>query len=128
MKCRICGMKYRAGRECACNCAVLRPPVIDEVSKFVVRLPTVEQVASKFVELLRRDLTEEELIEVRRLNKVETDMVVCHSHDFLDANMTMDEALGGFGISIFNADGEMNEEVSKLWNDAWSLVRRDAMI
>jgi hypothetical protein len=51
--------------------------------------PTPRQLAEAFVAVLREWLTPEQFDEVCRRNAVQTDRLVCHSHDFCDANMAM---------------------------------------
>ncbi|RWX70431.1 hypothetical protein EN780_03285 [Mesorhizobium sp. M4B.F.Ca.ET.089.01.1.1] len=58
-------------------------------------------------------------------NKAEPeDSGVCHSHDYVDANMTMHEAfLETFGREpAFLNDSEDTADL-ELWNDAWSIAK-----
>lgn len=86
---------------------------------------TVERVGRKFAELLRRDLTEEQLRAVVEKNRTRGPKDGwCATHDHLDANMTMLEAMAG-------ALGKTEDEVTDLmeagdderdlWNAAWPL-------
>lgn len=60
--------------------------------------------------------------EMRRRNAAEVNPRVCHSHDFCDANMTMEAALVGHGVTVFGADGHMTESACALWNAAWEVA------
>lgn len=72
-------------------------------------LPSVTEVVEAFDRILRRDLTASEYREVRRLNATtcRNDPGVCASHDFLDANMTMLEA-------VASVSGKSEDEVCRL--------------
>lgn len=82
--------------------------------------PTPQALADRFVVILRTWLTPEEIAEVRKRNATETSPHVCHSHDFCDANMAMDEAWGSFMQAHIDGD---DESQAKLWNDAWDIAR-----
>src|SRR5271169_326214 len=79
--------------------------------------PAAEQLGDKFVWILRTWLKPWEMREVAKRNRAETSEDVCHSHDFCDANMLMDEAWTRFGLD--SIDGE-NEFECKLWGAAWN--------
>ena len=104
-------------------------------------LPTVSELSAEFDRLLRRDLTAAEYREILRLNRTPKYAGdCCASHDFIDANMTMLEALSKLsGIpesdivsAMFpNDDAGMvpaesathaarDAEMLSLWNDAWT--------
>ena len=77
-------------------------------------------LAKEFVRQLTTELTPEELARVRVDNAAETLPNVCHSHDHLDANMTMLSACERLGIDVWTDDGnEVRDEVTALWNAAW---------
>jgi hypothetical protein len=59
---------------------------------------TAEQLATEFVDELRDQLTPAEFAEVRKRNAAETNPLICHSHDFCDANMVMLDAIERLGI------------------------------
>lgn len=53
---------------------------------------------------------------------------VCASHDFIDANMVMDDAFHDvMGRNLLPDEGGPTDEDVKLWNDAWAMARRDFM-
>lgn len=77
-----------------------------------------------FAERLRERLTLRQWQMMRHDNRCETHPNICHSHDYLDANMVMDVALAEHGVNIWTDDGEeMREEVQHLWNDAWTYAK-----
>lgn len=89
----------------------------------------VKSLAGRFAEYLRRDLTTDELVEVISLNKAETDPMICHSHDFLDANMTMHEAFTDVvGREPFLSDEPAGLDAHQadvdLFNEAWNIAKR----
>jgi hypothetical protein len=91
----------------------------------------VELLARTFVALLRRDLSEAEFrtVCVRNAQRTETNGYVCHSHDFIDANMTMDEAFTvALGYSPLDddqrdpVDDGMTSANIELWNAAHAIA------
>ena len=101
-------------------------------------MPTIEvtgdlpqKISEAFADVLRGWLSIQQMQKVRRLNRTEKDKSICHSHDFCDANMAMDEAfqqvLGlSFSeiISLSGEDAEPCDELCALWNKAWNLFSR----
>jgi hypothetical protein len=81
----------------------------------------INRLAKAFCESVTEYLTREELIEAVSRNAKEVHPDVCHTHDFCDANMAMEEAWDSifeFGVEI--GDVESN---SKLWGAAWDLAK-----
>lgn len=79
----------------------------------------VEGVAQCFCEQLLKDLGPETLATIVQLNLEEgVDSLVCHSHDFIDANMTMADAFVAAGVCA-TADDAAEEACQPLWNAAW---------
>lgn len=94
----------------------------------------IEQLAREFSRQLRDSLLEHEMSQVISLNDSEEDKDCCHSHDFCDANMVMDEAFNTvFNRScIFPSDVEKNPQLADqeiadldLWNKAWSMAKEN---
>lgn len=54
---------------------------------------TVRRVADMFSRLLVEHVGEDSMREIARLNSMETAACVCHSYDFVDANMVMLDAI-----------------------------------
>jgi len=83
------------------------------------------RLADEFTKVLRDWLSEDEFYRMQRLNTVEENPGVCHSHDFCDANMAMEEAFQNLGIpTAFDVgDGEAGHEAAcELWNHAWEIA------
>lgn len=79
----------------------------------------IEPLANEFIKLLKQYLSEEEFNEVKRRNAIETDKRICHSHDYIDANVVMLEAMKNLNIKIdFESD-----ETFKLIHEAWILAK-----
>ena len=74
-----------------------------------------------FVRQLRSELTHSQWVQMRADNAAEP--FVCHSHDYLDANMSMLAACEGLGIDVWADDG-MTDDVVRLWNAAWAYARQ----
>lgn len=87
-------------------------------------LPKAEVLGDKFAELLRKHLTKDEFEEMRRKNKFYNDHC-CASHDYLDANMVMDEAMRslGLGSRMVGQWITQDDELTDLWNAAWNYAK-----
>ena len=81
-----------------------------------------ESLASTFATTLRDWMTEDEFSAVRERNAESSDPMVCHSHDFVDAN----EAMAAAFLSVLgvNADSRESDDV-ETWNAAWALAKRN---
>jgi hypothetical protein len=89
---------------------------------------TPQILAAKFAELLHEQLGRGEMAKVIARNRREPSESVCHSHDFLDANMVMDDAfLQILGYSACDTGGEgigcMSDKCMELWNAAWTIAK-----
>lgn len=88
-------------------------------------LPTPTAVAAVFASVLKEWLTPVEFLQMRMLNAREESDLVCHSHDYCDANMAMAAAFEKLGVDplpdIDNDGGPSDEAIAatNLWNDAW---------
>lgn len=104
---------------------------------FATPLPDPEIIAGKFVDILRQWAAEASVtsrhgndIWAKMLadNTAETDPHICHSHDWCDANMAMDEAFRALSIDHEERWGEdwaSAEAAGALWNTAWGIARCD---
>lgn len=82
--------------------------------------PTTTQVAQAFLRQLREDIGEQSFAEVCRLQAESPIAGVCYSHDYCDANMTMDAALASLGVVALPDDEDgMPDWVVDLWNASW---------
>lgn len=80
-----------------------------------------QAIGKAFADILRDYLSPREWQEMRERNAQETDSRICHSHDFCDANMPMQEAFERvMGRDIFNAEGTISDSDMTLWNSAWT--------
>lgn len=86
-------------------------------------LPSPAALAQEFSKVLGNWLAPSQLREVTLRNSRETNPNICHSHDFCDANMAMDQALKNLGAEAFPAEGGMSDEVVDLWNEAWDIAK-----
>ena len=93
---------------------------------------TAVTIAEVFAAIVREWLTAAEFAEMRRLNAAETEPNVCHSHDYCDANIAMDEAFRrvlGRGPLDDGArdpvDDGMTAANVALWNEAFSIATRE---
>ena len=77
---------------------------------------TAYKIARRFVQELRNVyLDDEQIAEVNRRNAAETNPLICHSHDFCDANQAMIDAAGS---PFVNTDVQ-----NALINEAWALAK-----
>ncbi len=56
---------------------------------------------------------------VRKRNAAEKDRGICHSHDFVDANMAMSEAFE----ELFGREPDTSGPDTDIWNAAWDLAK-----
>jgi len=91
-------------------------------------LPSAEDLAAEFVSVLKLWLDPVEFLTMRMLNAVEQDDLVCHSHDYCDANMAMDRAFRKFGADplpdidqddVSAAPSDEACAATTRWNEAW---------
>ncbi len=94
------------------------------------RAENARRVAVAFKAVLTEWLTADEMAAVTARNRAEVNPHVCHSHDFCDANMAMDEAFRKvFGRPASDyldaAEGTLDEMPWEIWNDAWAIFARE---
>lgn len=80
---------------------------------------TAVTLAQTFVQHLRDALSAEDYREMRRRNR-NAAPGICHSHDFLDANVVMAQAFRDNGLD----PDVSNDDVVALWNEAWEVAMR----
>lgn len=85
----------------------------------------VARVGDRFAALLKEGLGEAKYELVRQRNAVEKYPGVCHSHDFCDANMTMQAAI----IAVLELPADWcidggDEAQTAFWNEAWAHTSR----
>ncbi len=81
---------------------------------------TYVELAKEFCRVIREDLTPEQLTEVLKRNAAEPSDAICHTHDFIDANMSMLEAWQALNLPA--QDGN-DETQCACWNSAWALAK-----
>jgi len=89
----------------------------------------VTAIAEAFSEVMRQWLSRDEFAEMKRLNETDPDYAngACASHNYCDANMAMMEAFDhvmGHNMIPTDADGEISEQDTAIWNEAWELARK----
>ncbi len=75
-------------------------------------------LAMVFAARIRESLSPIKLAQVVARNRKETDPRVCHSHDFLDSNLIMSDAMAAIGIPAKNP----------VWDEAWDLAKAHAFL
>lgn len=90
-------------------------------------------VAVAFSKVLKSWLTNDQMVKVLMLNRKEKDQLVCHSHDFCDANMAMDAAIKKVAPAFYKAawadnrktdgEGKVWSKMNTIWNRAWSIAK-----
>lgn len=80
-------------------------------------------LARAFADSIERDLSADELAEVKRRNATaEYGAGICATHDFRDANMTMQAAyIATFGIDPLD---DM-DAATPVWNRAWHIAKKE---
>jgi hypothetical protein len=72
-------------------------------------------LGTAFAKRLKAELTPGQWLDMRAKNAANGDSLVCHSHDYLDANEVMHEAFQALFPGMFAGE----EEADSLWNGAW---------
>jgi len=88
--------------------------------RFVGDSDTVK-VAIAFSRILRERLTPEEMRQVVERNRAEADRNICHSQDFADANMVMNDAFEEVMDRGFDYGGDEADE--EIWSAAWEMAK-----
>jgi hypothetical protein len=82
----------------------------------------VERIAKLYSEKLKQELTPEELTQAIKDNRSEEMDGVCHTHDYIDANMVMLEAMEEIMGEGYCDDIPVDQEKTLLWNDSWKMA------
>lgn len=87
----------------------------------------IRVVAKEFIKVIRESLTSEELKEVNKKNETEEYKGCCATHDYVDANMCMEEALEKSGVASFTdhipETKEWDESID-IVNEAWDMAKK----
>lgn len=85
---------------------------------------SAQKLADAFARKLREALCADEFAEMRRRNATEQYENACASHDFIDANVVMDEAHKEvFGRSALDGSDAQQERAQAVWNAAWDIAK-----
>jgi hypothetical protein len=77
-------------------------------------------LARAFSQDIQASLTPRQFQEVLDRNAAEANNGVCHTHDFMDANMPMSDAF--VALTGHEVDGNDDADVD-LWNAAWDIAK-----
>ena len=77
-------------------------------------------LARMFSRILSRTLLNSDMVKVVKMNSEEKDRNICHSHDYIDANMVMAEA---FKKIVGKNPVPSSERDCILWSEAWDLAK-----
>lgn len=84
-------------------------------------------VAKAFCVAMRQELNIDQMQLVIERNRNEPSDAICHTHDFCDANVVMDEVCKRLNAELeFQPDENDEAKVQKqcdLWNEAWSIAK-----
>lgn len=105
-----------------------RPPALPTLASATSATSGAIMLANQFSAFIRRDLSTAQLIAANTDNAArDYDPAICATHDFIDANQTMVDALDAIGLRYPYAGEQSDAEVSactELINTAWSLAKR----
>lgn len=88
------------------------------------RTEDTRKLANEFSRILWVWLTREELEEVNKRNSVQEDNRICHSHDFIDANMAMVDAYEiTFRKKYPSSHARMSRDERLIVDGAWQLAK-----
>lgn len=101
-----------------------------ELTEILNSKDEVTKIAKAFGAELLKEIGADNMKKVIADNKNEKDKGVCHSHDYCDANVVMDDAFKAYGIDIFEEfpgfpgqgmTGKNNatKTLIEIWNKAW---------
>ena len=83
-----------------------------------------KKIALEFIRLLIEEIGTDNFFEMLNRNRFEMDSGVCHSHDFCDANMVMDQAFTNvMGRETDVCDGINDANDTQIWNRAWDMAK-----
>lgn len=85
----------------------------------------VQFLAGQFADVVHDWTDEAEFAEIKRRNATPKYVSACASHDFIDANMAMEQAFRqAFGRSPLPDDAdEMSDDDLEMWNAAWAVAK-----
>lgn len=84
---------------------------------------THTSIATHFVDHLAAYVGEDAMREIAKRNAEEREPMVCHTHDFADANVFMDAAFKAHGVQGDGEHGLSMVDNAQDWNAAWAIAR-----
>ena len=84
----------------------------------------IDSVGQLFSRILHEWLPPAEMEQVVERNAVQTDPLICHSHDFCDANMAMDQAMRDHHFDMTISEEGMEDSLILVWNAAWGVAKK----
>ena len=88
--------------------------------EYLTQAQRVDELANEFIKTIQRWLGPQDCELVDERNRAEEDDRICHTHDFCDANMAMDEAYE----NLWRLSPNLRDEaVQDEWSDAWMLAK-----
>jgi hypothetical protein len=77
-------------------------------------------LAGYFAGAMQDEIGTAEFRTMNYLNKVENNPLICHSHDYCDANMVMHAAM----TEYLGREPDLQSDAdTALWNDAWAIAK-----
>lgn len=102
-----------------------------------LRQEITEKVAEQFIQVARDDIEERDLVGIDYANTYHGSKDVCATHDYVDANMTMDDAINRVVYvevedvkaaptidDLVMGEGHEAEAARGIWNDAWDIAKK----
>lgn len=83
----------------------------------------VSAIADTFVDQLTAYVGAANMILIAQRNVAEPHPLVCHTHDFADANVFMDAAFKAHGVKESGQHGLLMVDRTDDWNAAWAIAR-----
>jgi hypothetical protein len=84
----------------------------------------IEKVARLFSKKIKEELTPEEFQQALEDNRNEESEGICHTHDYIDANEAMAEALEEIMGEGYCDDIPANQKKVLFWNSVWHLAHK----
>jgi len=81
-----------------------------------------QKISNAFNNKMREWLDDDEFNSLIKKTKSQTDPNVCHTHDYCDANVIMDECF----VEILGREHDCASQTdADIWNDAWTLSKQN---
>lgn len=123
--------------DCA-DCGLFFKPQDDGVDGQAVRLKKpveakdgetfeskAQRLSVRFSKILREWLSEAEMADVLARNATEKNPQICHTHDFVDSNQAMLDAVKELGFREIDLTSPISDAGVDLWNAAWCFAKNN---